>query len=507
MKAMKKFLKMPVMKKSWKKPVIIICVAAVVLTGGYFGYKFITKPASKTAQTYMKLKATKGTIEVAVSASGTAGSSISKDVLAQTNVTLGSFSVKAGDVVKSGQSIGNLVDANSDQNVQKAKNVLAQDNLKLAQLKKSLNSLYVKAPVSGIVQSVNAVVGDDAATNAKNLHSVIIAYTSSDGKQQLVNVDAQSGTISSVFAVVGATVNKGDNLFQLSPEDINNSITSQNLNISQDETALSNAQKQADYNNLLSPVNGTVAALNFNPGDNIQSGKVVATIIDLTQMQTVVAVDELDIDKVKVGQKAVVTVDAITGKTFVGQVAKISSIGKTTNSVTTYDVTVSIDAADGVKTGMTTNVKISVQIKENVVMLPIEAVQGTGNNKSVTVENSGSSSNTSSANSGSTAGSAVGNTTGNSSGSGVQRSKNGGGVTTAIATSGVTRKRIQVGIANQNFVEVTSGVNEGDTVLVAIVKSSTTSTTKTTNPLGGAGGFGGGGGGYTGGNGGGRSGN
>jgi multidrug efflux pump subunit AcrA (membrane-fusion protein) len=254
MKAMKKFWKIPAMKKSWKIPVIITCVSAVALIGGYFGYTAITKPASKTAQSYMKLKATRGNIEVAVTASGTAASSVSKDIVAQNNGTLGSFSVKPGDIVKSGQSIGNLVDQSSDQSVQRAKNTLAQDDLKLAQLKKSLNSLYIKAPVSGTVQSVNASVGDDAATIARSLHSVVISYTSSDGKPQTINVDAQSGTITNIYAVAGATVNKGDSLFQLSPEDINNSIASQNLNIQQDQTALSNAQKQVDYNNLLSPV-------------------------------------------------------------------------------------------------------------------------------------------------------------------------------------------------------------------------------------------------------------
>ncbi|MBZ9634799.1 efflux RND transporter periplasmic adaptor subunit [Clostridium sp. FP1] len=483
-------------KKSWKMSAIITCVATLVGIGGYFGYLAITKTAVKTTQ-YMKLKATKGNIEVVVTASGTAGSSVSKDIVAQNNGTLGSFSVKPGDLVKSGQSIGTLVEQNADQSVQKAKNALDQDNLKLTQLKKSLNSLYVKAPVSGIVQTVNIAAGDDPSVIGKALgHAMVITYTGSDGKAIQIGIDSSSGsssTVSKVYVTAGATVKKGDTLFTLNAEEINNSISSQNLNIQQDQTTLSNAQTQAGYNNFTAPVGGTVAALNFNPGDTIQSGKAVATIIDLTQMQTVVAVDELDIDKVKVGQKATITVDAITGKAFTGKVIKISSIGVSTNSVTTYDVTVSIDAADGVKTGMTTNVKVSVQTKENVVMLPIEAVQGTGNNKSITAETSGSSTSTSSNNSGNSS-------NGNVAANGSQRSGNGGGAI-SIASSGVTRKKIEVGISNQNYVEITSGVSEGDTALVAIIKSPATSTTKTTNPLSGSGGFGGAGGGYGGGGG------
>ncbi|MGV8981630.1 efflux RND transporter periplasmic adaptor subunit [Clostridium sp.] len=458
--AMKKSWKLPVIKKSWKIPVIITCVATVVLIGSYVGYSAMAKNDVKTTQ-YMKLKATKGNIEVVVTASGNAGSSVSKDIVAQNNGVLGSFSVKPGDVVKSGQSIGNIVDEESNQSVEKAKNTLAQDTLKLTQLNESLKLLYVKAPVSGVVKSVNASIGDDAGVNAKNMHSIVLSYKSNDGKEQLVNVDAQNGIISDIYAVVGSTVSKGTNLFKLSANDINNSITSQNLNIQEDKTTLSNAQKQVEYNNLLSPTAGVVAALNFAPGDSIQSSKVIATIIDPTKMQTVLAVDELDINKVKIGQSVSITVDAIKDKLFTGKVIKISSIGITTDSVTTYDVAVSMDAADGVKTGMTTNAKISVQTEENVVMLPIEGVKSTDTSKSVIVQNPGTSSESS------------------------------GGVTTSISSSDISTKKVQVGIANENYVEVTSGVSEGETVLVAIIKSAST----TAPTAGGAGGKGAGGGG------------
>ncbi|HEY8805941.1 MAG TPA: efflux RND transporter periplasmic adaptor subunit [Clostridium sp.] len=488
------------MKKSRKMSLIITCGAIVVLTGGYFGYSAITKPAVKETQ-YMKLKATKGNLAVVVTASGTAGSTVSKDIVAQNNGTMGSFSVKSGDLVKSGQSIGNLVDQNADQSVQKAKNALDQDNLKLAQLKTSLNSLHVKAPVGGTVKTVNIAAGDDPSVVGKALgHAIVLSYTGSDGTVIPVNIDGSSGsssTVSSVYVTAGSVVNKGDTLYTLNAVDINNSISSQNFNIQQDQTTLNNARVQAGYNNFPSPVNGTVAVLNFNSGDDIQSGKPVATIIDLTQMQTVVNVDELDIDKIKVGQKATIAIDAITGKTFTGKVIKISSIGETTNSVTTYAVAVSIDNADGVKTGMTTNAKISVQTKENVVMLPIEAVQGTGDNRSITSETSGSKTNSKSTSYNNNGYSSNGNTTGNRS----QRLGSGGGGTTSIASTGVTRKKVEVGIANENYIEITSGVNVGDTALVAIIKSTTTSSTKATNALSGAGGLSGGYGGRTGGGG------
>jgi HlyD family secretion protein len=451
---------------------------------------------------------------VNVSASGTAASGLSKDIIAQSSVTLGSFSVKTGDVVKSGQSLGVLQDQNSDQNLLKAKNTLAQDNLKLTQLKQSLNALTVTAPVAGTIMEVNGSLGDDAGSIAKTLGKqslIVIQYADAQGKTTMANING-NGVISAVNVAVGTVVNKGDILFRLKADDINNSIASQQINIQQDQDNLNNAQKQVDFNKMMSPIDGTVAALDFNPGDSIQAGKTIATIIDLTQMQTVVAVDELDIDKVKVGQKASITVDALTGKAFTGQVLKISSLGKTTNSVTTYDVTISIDKADGIKTGMTTNVSIAVQSKENVIMLPIESVQGTGNMKMVTVQNDATSNETSgtapssNGNAGNKGYSSNGGNTGygNSSGSRTGRggaSSGANGFTIKLDTNEVTRKRVETGISNQTYIEVTSGVKEGDTVLVKVVTASSSSSSSNSNRslLNGAGGGFGGAGGFTGG--------
>lgn len=497
-------------------PLIVISILLIVIIGAYYGYNALTKPANKTTQSYMKVRATKGTIAVTVTGSGTAASGSSKDILAQNNGTISSFSVKPGDSVKSGQSIGTMTDTSSAQNLQKAQNALAQDNLKLAQLQKSLNSLYIKAPVSGTIQSVNASIGDDAALVAKVLHAVVITYTVPDGKTATINVDAPSGTISNIYISAGAVVTKGDNLFKLNSDDVNNSIASQNINIQQDQAALSNAEMQAGYNNFVSPIDGTVADIAVNPGDTIQSGKAVATIIDLTKMQTVVAVDELDISKAAVGQKVAITIDALPDKSFTGEVLKISSVGKTTNSVTTYDVTVSIDNPVGVKTAMTTNANIAVQSKNNVIMLQIEAVKGSGNNKYVMVQTAGSTSSNTNSTTNNKANNAMNNTNGTKSsnqksngnygsygGGNSQGQRSGGGSTISIPSSEVTRKIVQTGISNQNYIEITSGINEGDTVLVQIVKSTTTTTTKSSNPFGGSsGGFGGGTGGYGGGRGG-----
>ena len=130
---------------------------------------------------------------------------------------------------------------------------------------------------------------------------------------------------------------------------------------------------------------------------------------------------------------------------------------------------------------MTTNANIAVQSKDNAIMLPIEAVQGSGSTRFVSVDTVGTAS-------------SISNTSNKHSysGGGTQGSSGGGGYTTSIGSGEVARKEVQVGISNQNYIQITSGVNEGDTVLVKIVKSTTSTTKSTAYPQGGSGGYGGG---------------
>ena len=84
--------------------------------------------------------------------------------------------------------------------------------------------------------------------------------------------------------------------------------------------------------------------------------------------------DELDINKVKVGQQVEITAEALPGETISGKVTAISATGKIVGSVATFDVTVSIDAVEGLKAGMSISASILVDIRANTLLVPIEAV-------------------------------------------------------------------------------------------------------------------------------------
>jgi|GEM_PF-527083 HlyD family secretion protein len=285
-----------------------------------------------------------------------------------------------------------------------------------------------------------------------------------------------NGVISNVYVTENQIVSKNQSLFKLNSDSVENDIQMKQNALTAAQEDLTDAQTTAGKDTITSPVDGIIAELTVKNGASVNSTTTVATIIDPNAMQTVVSVDELDISKVQVGQKANITLDAVSGKTFSGSVVLVDPIGTASNGVTTYSVTVVIDKPEGIKIGMNTNVAIITQSKENVVVLPASAI----------LNKRGTSAYVLSA-----------DTLFDSNGKSIEL-KN---VNTAALIEKYG-KEITIGLSNADNVEVVSGLNDGDKIAVATTISKSAiaslSNTQSTNNLSAFSGMGGGMGGYSG---------
>lgn len=343
-------------------------------------------------------------------------------------------------------------------------------------------------------------------------------------------VASNNGTLSGLSVNLGDSVKKGvvlcnvnsdqlqqavdkanDNLqklqLQLASAKTEQDIAMQNLGIDSAQRDLNTAIAQRDAMTLTSPIDGVIIAKNYNNGDDIPSGKAVLSVIDPTSMKIKVAVDELDIAKVAVGQSASITFGAIKDKTFQGTVETISPTGTTSNNVTTYDVTVSLKDTTGVKLGMNANVNILTASKDNALVIPAEALVERNNRKYVMIPSSSSTSttntssnqnNTYASNSNSNSNSTNSNSSGNSGTGKSYRNGNGGPQGYALSSAG-RLVEIKTGLENENYIEVTDGITEGQKLLVQLPKTSTSTNTNSMRSSFG-GGFGGSYGGFGGGN-------
>lgn len=201
-------------------------------------------------------------------------------------------------------------------------------------------------------------------------------------------VSSYGGTIESVHAEVGKNVKRGETLFKLTDSPI--TLKLENLRL-QRETAnksLEEAKEQRENLIVIAPCDGTIATLNVSEGDEITNGALIGSILEGEDMNLTIAVDELDVVEVAVGQKVKITVDALSDAEMDGEVYKIAPVGSNSGGVTTYDVELTFDAAgSGVRSGMNATGEITVASTDDTLYVPVEALMTIGDATYLMVEN------------------------------------------------------------------------------------------------------------------------
>ena len=202
-------------------------------------------------------------------------------------------------------------------------------------------------------------------------------------------VSSYGGTIESVRTEVGKTVKRGDTLFKLTDSPI--TLTLENLRLQREAAnkSLEEAKQQRENLIVIAPCDGTIATLNVSEGDEITDGTLIGSILEGEDMNLTIAVDELDVVEVAVGQKVKITVDALSDAEMDGEVYKIAPVGSNSGGVTTYDVELTFDAAgSGVRSGMNATGEITVASADDTLYVPVEARMTIGNDTYLMVEDS-----------------------------------------------------------------------------------------------------------------------
>jgi RND family efflux transporter MFP subunit len=145
------------------------------------------------------------------------------------------------------------------------------------------------------------------------------------------------------------------------------------------QAAVRRAQAQRDYNQLVAPADGIVLRRDGEPGQFVAMGQAVLTLACCAPLRVSAEVDEEDISRVVVGQKALLRTDALPGRLFDGEVAEITPKGDPVSR--SYRVRIRIADAPAVdagpmRTGMTMDVNLVVSRRENALLVPSRALKG-----------------------------------------------------------------------------------------------------------------------------------
>ena len=223
------------------------------------------------------------------------------------------------------------------------------------------------------VNNAGGLTTAQAATASINGVSSIASATFAYQAERTLTAQA-SGTVSAINVQEGDTVSKGDILIELTGDDLTESIQSASESLRSAEISMQNQQDNMSNYTITSPISGTIIEKDAKQGDALTSGSTLCVIYDLSYLEMVINVDELQIGALSVGQKVQLTADAVTDKTYVGTVTRVSMKGSSSGGTTTYPITIRIDNTDGLRPGMNANAEIVVAEAGNALVVPNAAV-------------------------------------------------------------------------------------------------------------------------------------
>ena len=222
------------------------------------------------------------------------------------------------------------------------------------------------------------------------------------------------------------------------------------ISIKQAQNSLLDAQQNLSYYHIKAPFSGVVASVPVILGANVSSGTTLATIITTKELATI-TLNEIDVAKITLGEKATLTFSAIPDLTITGQVAQIDSLGTVSQGVVNYNVKISFDTSDNrVKPGMSVDAKIITKVEQDVLTIPNGAIK-TQNGVSYVQ---------------------MFDTILPAPVTGTQGS---------VSLTPPRSQTVEIGISNSTSTEIISGLKEGDEIVTKTINS-TTKTTTTTAP-------------------------
>jgi HlyD family secretion protein len=476
-----------------RKSVLINAGLALVLVAVAAGSVFAVNSSNATTATTPTATVARGTVTKTVSASGnlSAKTTIGVD-FSGSGGTVTEIDVQVGDTVTAGQALAKVDDTSAKQSLatanasllaakaqkstttqgltsqQKARNRAQVRSAQVSVNNASTSVKQAQATYSRDKEDQNALVNsaqaayDDAidATAKANAKSALTQAKNTRASTLLRDsqqIETARGQLTSAQAALSTT--KATNAVDAQPAR-SGSVKSAEAQIASAEVQVEQTQTTVDETTLRAPIGGTVVSISGTVGSSSTAGAATSSestssastsstsssttsgfivLSDLSELQVSTYVAEADAGNVEVGQPATVTFPALD-ETAAGTVTSIDLVSTVSNNVVEYGVTVTLDdPSSDLRLGQTASVSITVGSKADVLYVPSSAITKIGNLSTVVVR------------------------------------KDDADATTQVGT----------GLVGDNGTEITSGLSEGD---VVVLSTSTDSAGGFTFPGGGFGG-------------------
>src|SRR5882724_11852236 len=368
------------------KRVVSVVVVAVLVGAAVWGYFYAQSRGN--VPKYRLVRVERGPLTAAVSATGNLNAVITVQVGSQVSGQIKELLVDFNSIVKKDQVIARI-----DPDIFLAKVNQAKADVESARAT-VLNQEAQVERARADVENARAALAESKAQTAKAQVAVVDAKRDFDRKTELFarkliarsDLDSsQAGHDSAIAQVdaakahdqaLGSAIQSATAQLRV----VQAMLVSARAQVDQKTAALKQAQVDLDHTTILAPVNGVVVSRQVDVGQTVAASlqaPVLFTIAqDLTKMQVETSVDEADIGRLKLEDRATFTVDAFPGETFAGMVTQIRKAPQVVQNVVTYTVIVGVENPSGkLMPGMTANVKLVVAQKPSALKVPNAALR------------------------------------------------------------------------------------------------------------------------------------
>lgn len=412
-----------------KKKYIIFILTTLMIACGYLWSCESSKLETETEE-WSRAKVEKGPVRDTVSCTGRVVSNLDVEIKCKASGEIIKLPFDVSDQVKKDDLLVELDPVDEGRKVKQAKISLTSSMAKLKQKKVDLeiagkNLTIERKSIEVALKSARAKAKDARAKADRRKHLFEKKLTAQETKESMETTAIQAEV---------DLENSQIRLEKLAVKEKELEIKRQEVKLAEsqvetDKINLSIAEQRLKDTKVISPIDGVISERNVQIGQiissgisNVGGGTVVMVVSDLSRRFILASVDESDIGKVELGQRVTITADAFSKKHFFGKIERIGTKGLNISNVVTFEVKIELLGTNKslLKPEMTTNIDIIVAEKEEALLVPYDAVISKDEQHFVR---------------------------------------------TLIDGADIKERPVQIGISNGVVTEITSGVNQGDTVV------------------------------------------
>lgn len=343
------------MTRNNRYAISLVLALAVIGAAAYYW-----RQSGDNRQAYRLAKVDRGSITAAVSATGTLNPVVSVQVGSQVSGQVQEINVDYNSQVKKDQLIARI---NPD-------SFMLRVNQAMADLDAARATVMTQRANVAVLQAELARTGINLADAQRDL----------DRNKMLIEKNFISKAVldkaQAVFDATGQQVKSAQAQLAVGESQVRNG----EAQVKQREAQLAQAKVDLDRTMIRAPVDGIVVKKSVEPGQTVaaslQAPELFVIAQDLREMQVETSIDEAEVGRVRVGQAATFTVDSFPGRTFSGMVSQVRKAAQVVQNVVTYIAVIATSNADlSLFPGMTANVRIIVDTRDNALRIPNAALR------------------------------------------------------------------------------------------------------------------------------------